>query len=370
MKRVSFLLFIISWSCLYSQNTDFRYKNNPYNQGKSIIPAQSLSKESIDITSYLPNNYSKDGKTDYTSYIQKGINENKIVKMPDFPILINEKGIHVNSGSRILFQKKSSLRMNPTASGNYGLLKIDDVSDVVIYAPVLIGDRKKHLGDKGEWGMGIYILGGKNITIYNPRILDCWGDGIYIGAGKSGSSKKIKIVDGYIDNSRRNGISITDGSDIEIRRIIISNSNGTRPMSGIDIEPNHSKAVINNIHIINPITFNNKAMGITLYMEELLGIDRKNVNIKIESHIDNGSDVGLFLGDFKTKKESKTKLNLIGNLEIINPYWINNREPIVGGDIYKMGPTIKLKNIKIQHSSKRVDRIKREYSKKENVLVE
>ncbi len=57
--------------------------------GFDMVKNQYFAKAK-DLTGYLPQGYSKNGDTDYTSYIQQGINENSAIIMPDFPILINE----------------------------------------------------------------------------------------------------------------------------------------------------------------------------------------------------------------------------------------------------------------------------------------
>src|SRR5690606_7605443 len=120
------------------------------------------------LTKYLPTNYVKDGTVDYTKYIQKGIDENQKVVLPDFPILINKNGLFLRSNQTIDFQKNSLLRMQPNGEERYGLLNLENVRNVIINNPALEGDKYKHLGKKGEWGMGINVLSSVNIKIQNP----------------------------------------------------------------------------------------------------------------------------------------------------------------------------------------------------------
>jgi len=325
--------FVIINSCHYShsQKKNFVYQKNPYLQNYVIksdrkTNANNLFNNAIDLTKYLPSDFVKDASIDYTVYIQKGLDENRIVKMPNFAILVSEKGINVKSGSRIIFQKESSLNMKPNSIEVYGIMNIFNVEDIRIYTPVIIGERNKHIGTKGEWGMGIFIQGAKNIQILNPKISDCWGDGIVIGKGNNGS-RNIKITNANIDNCRRNGISICDGYNIEIRNPIISNTQGTMPMCGIDIELDDNKAIIDKILIINPITFNNSSAGILIHLANLPGEAKKNVGIRIENHLDNSSDKGLLLGGYK--EQNNTYQPLSGSIDIINPKWTNNRTIIL-----------------------------------------
>lgn len=98
----------------------------------------------------------------------------------------------------------------------------------------IIGDKTTHLGESGEWGMGIALDNAINVRISGLTIKNCWGDCIYVG----GESKCVKIDKCILDNGRRQGISITSGNDIVIKRTKILNVNGTAPQYAIDVEPN------------------------------------------------------------------------------------------------------------------------------------
>src|SRR5690606_19499049 len=111
----------------------------------------------VDITKYLPKNHSKTGNVDYTQIIQKAFDENRNVKMPNFPILVT--GLRVSSNSNIYFQRKSKLILKSTAETHYMILAIIGVKNVNIYNAVLEGDYDRHLGKGGEWGYGIDIRG-------------------------------------------------------------------------------------------------------------------------------------------------------------------------------------------------------------------
>jgi hypothetical protein len=366
------IVIIISCNFSYSQKKDFVYLKSPFLQNNVIKSDLEVSKNddkkhAVDITKYLPPDFVKDASKDYTIYIQKGLDENKIVRMPNFPLMINESGLKLKSGSRIIFQKESSLNMKPNSLESYSIVKLSNVNDVKIYSPFIIGERDKHTGNKGEWGMGINILSSTNIQIICPKIYNCWGDGIYVGRGENGPSKKVKIINAEIDNCRRNGISITDGEYIEISNSKISNTNGTLPMCGIDIEPNDNNAIIDNIKILNPLTFNNSNAGISLYLNQLPGKLKKNVNIRIENHIDDSSDLGIIIDGFNERKETIQQLG--GSIDIINPEWKNNRYPVYAGTNLSMGPKINLKNHKIENSKVDPQKIREELSHKKNLFI-
>src|SRR5699024_2281719 len=128
---------------------DRAYKPYPYKIKKDTTHNREIASyknKAISLEEYLPKKFVKNGSQDYTSYLQKGLDENKIVVFPDFPILINEEGLTVQSGARLIFESNSQLIMKPNDKKSYQVLRIYDVADVKIYNPRIVGDRVKHLG--------------------------------------------------------------------------------------------------------------------------------------------------------------------------------------------------------------------------------
>src|SRR5690606_20145764 len=158
---------------------------------------------------------------------------NKKVKMPNFPIMVT--GIFVNDDSEVLFDSKSKLLMKPTEKGRYRIIGVHGVENVKIFSPVIVGDRRSHLGDSGEWGDGIEVKPSKNIQIHDPYITECWGDGIIITEStsnmrtgkKGGKVENILVKGGTLDYSRRNGVTVTAGQDINLEGINVANTMGT-----------------------------------------------------------------------------------------------------------------------------------------------
>lgn len=297
----------------------------------------------VDITKYLPSNFVKDGSIDYTSYIQKGLDENRDVIMPNFTILINEKGLRLKSNSNIYFQNKSKLIMKPNYLEAFSCIWILNCKNVKIYNPFIVGDRKKHLGEKGEWGMGIHITQSNHIAIYNPNISDCWGDGIYIGGGNKPSSN-VLINDAVLINNRRNGMSLTNAVHITINNPTIERTNGTLPMAGIDIEPNNSSNEIDNITINNPRTIRNKKYGILIELNYMVSKFDKKVNITINDHLDEFSGKPLAIAKIRGNKIGKK--TLLGNIKINNARWyIPELEEIDKLEQVKLLPKIDYINI-------------------------
>lgn len=331
----------------------------------------SFSAEIFDLTNSLPPDLVKDGSIDYTAYLQKGLNEHRNVLMPDFPILISDKGLLIKSNSTVAFQEKSYLRLRASSKGSYAMLNLSDAENVIIKNPVLVGDRDSHVGTRGEWGMGIMMQGSKNVRIISAVITKCWGDGIYVGGAASKINENIYIESARIDSCRRNGISLVHGNNIEVLNAAISHIDGTPPMGGIDVEPNNDTETIDNIKIINLRTHQNH-FGIAISLSQLPGKETKLVRILIDNHIDTDSDIAFVLGSFRGKYEGKKALS--GFIEVNNPQWINNNRTLIAG-IYDLAPMTKFKNVRIYknnlQSNEELSKLKQVMMKSyKNIIIE
>ncbi len=123
----------------------------------------------------------------------------------------------------------------------------------------IIGDRMNHLGQEGEWGMGIHISGANNVSVGGITIQDCWGDCIYVdNKTKNTEINKCRIVRG-----RRQGISVISAKDVVIRNCSILDVSGTSPEFAIDIEPNEGDSVDN--VLIEQVKIQNCKGGILSY---------------------------------------------------------------------------------------------------------
>lgn len=156
----------------------------------------------------------------------------------------------VPSNTKVILNGIIHLRPN-NYRGCY-VINIKEAENVTIEGSgTIIGDRMAHEGSDGEWGHGININNSHNVIIRNVSIRDCWGDCIYIGQHSDSV-----VVDGCsLSRGRRQGVSITSGSDIIIRNCTISDVQGTRPQFAIDVEPNKGESldnvVIENVRAVN-----------------------------------------------------------------------------------------------------------------------
>jgi len=348
---IIYIIFITSNNCT-AQKVDFKYKSLP----KAFVTTTNVSlfqKKFVDLTLYLPSNYVKDGSVDYTSFLQKGIDANANVKMPNFSILVNDKGLLLKSNSIILFQSSSTLLKSSSTQASYSVLNLNRVSNVKILNPVIVGDRQIHKGNKGEWGMGISINSSSNVSIYNSNITNCWGDGIYIGNINKIPSNNIMIDGGKIDNNRRNGISIISGKKITVRNIVLSNTNGTLPSAGIDLEPNSNQDVLENVVVENVISYNNADAGFLIYLASMLGSIENNVTISLIGITDYYSPNALSIPGLRNDYKNNIK-KISGNIKI-QDFTSNGSKEVFARSSgnYVYTPKITVGNMKVISDSKR-----------------
>lgn len=160
-------------------------------------------------------------------------------------------GITVPSRFRLTLDAEAELKVQPNNAIGYSCIYLREVQDVTISGGIITGDLDQHdfsahPGSTQEWGFGIYVHGGKNVTIENVKISKCTGDCIYVGSvGMIGVGDKyappemVYIRRCFLDGARRNNISITAGEGVFVEYNEITNAGtvkGTRPQSGIDIE--------------------------------------------------------------------------------------------------------------------------------------
>jgi len=237
-----------------------------------------------------------DGKTDDTQAFQNAIDDAAkngcgAVLIPNGTYLIDPiKSVNLKSNVNLVFTTGASLIAKAVSSGSYSVINILDVSNVsILGSPTIVGERYKHLGTSGEWGMGINIKGSSNVYIENARITDCWGDGIYLGSStKQNYNKAVKIVNPVLDNNRRQGISVISAINLDIENAVITNTNGTAPQSGIDFEPNQVNEYLQNITVSATNISNNKGYGILCYFGRLNGTTNPvSINIVNGTNIHN-----------------------------------------------------------------------------------
>lgn len=178
-------------------------------------------------------------------------------------------------------------------SSTYAIFETSKGNENITFDNIIIyGDALTNTNDEDvniQFGHGIRVNGGKNITITNCYITECMGDGINIQVGSAGVEEQfpenIKIDKCVCNKNRRLGIAVEGG-----KNIIISNTecrlNGTIntlvfPGAGIDVEPWTSTNYIDNLTISNCILTDNQQNSICLYPV----LSEKTTNIKFSGGV-------------------------------------------------------------------------------------
>lgn len=177
--------------------------------------------------------------------------------------------VRIQSHVTLKMDMAAELIAKPTASQRSYILMVLNATDVNIIGGKIIGDRATHLDTTGEWGMGIAVYAGTNVSINGTKIYNCWGDGIVVGSkggapyNASNASRNISIKNVVSDNNRRQALTIGKANGVLVDSCILTNTNGTKPMCGIDIEPDKDTA--QNITITNCELAYNKGNGVEMY---------------------------------------------------------------------------------------------------------
>ncbi len=125
---------------------------------------------------------------------------------------------------------------------------------------------------KGEWRMGIEIQGSRNVRIEGLHVENTGGDGFFIDGGSSRLwSEDITIRDCVSENNHRQGISVISAVNLTVENCTFSNTSGTAPEAGIDLEPDAANQRLVNIIIRNCIFENNHGHEMLVYLNRLDG---------------------------------------------------------------------------------------------------
>jgi polygalacturonase len=248
-----------------------------------------------------------DGATDDTASIQNAIDQ---IAATGGTVLIPAGTCMVNAVTRLNLKSHMTFKMNSATvlqaitndQTHYDILRAANVTGLTISGGTLIGDRTTHIGTTGEWGYGIGIYDSSNITVQNVTSKNMWGDGILVGTAFTGpGSSNITITGVTADNNRRQGMSIVEVNGINVSNSQFSNTNGTIPQCGIDIEPDATEN-INNVNITTSLFFGNALGGICGNL--ISGTTATNITI-------NNNIIDELVGGFGLQKYSYSANSLI-----------------------------------------------------------
>lgn len=235
--------------------------------------------------------------------------------------------------------------------------------NITLLNGTIIGN-KNELVAKTEWLHGISIRESKKVRIENVTSNSNKGDGLYIGMENENEANRnqfIEIVNCVFDKNYRQGCSIVSGQNITFSKTRFSNTKGTAPQAGVDIEPDpHSSGfrdickdiwfdhcefvgnassgasvngILNNntnlTDIVN-IIFTNSVFDKNL----IVGIDfRACMDIKVDSCTINAMEHGIIFSDAIYKNISISNTKVQGAKNGIGIYIIANTLPLISETI-------------------------------------
>jgi hypothetical protein len=210
-----------------------------------VPPTRSRGTAVLDVRNY---GAVGDGVRDDTAAFQAAINSlpstGGTVTVPAGTYLIDAvRTIKLRGLMHLQMSPDAKLVAKPNSADKYTVLVIYGINDVEVSGGQIVGERDRHLGTTGEGGHGIRISGGQRITIRDIHISKGWGDGISVGPKPATPyvyARDVVIANVVCTENRRNALSIGSVIGMKVYDSEFSNTNGTTPQCGIDVEPAQS----------------------------------------------------------------------------------------------------------------------------------
>lgn len=194
--------------------------------------------------------------------------------------------VQIASNTILKLQPGVTLRDSGNLAATEQLLSIRGENVKIIgHGARIVANRKDYTS--GEFRHGVLIFGARNVSIEGLESSGHGGDGYYIGGASGFPAQDISITGCLADNNRRQGLSIVNAQRVYIADCEFSRTNGAAPEAGIDLEPNNSIDVLQDIVIVRPQTEANRGGGIVVFLPAL-GSGGRAVNIDIYSHQSRG----------------------------------------------------------------------------------
>ena len=199
-----------------------------------------------------------DGVTDDTNPMRLFINDSYCNKhIPCGTYMLNAThSFNIQSNTSLVIDNNAKLQVITNSTG-YILFYLHTVDNVRITGGALIGERGTHSGS--SLGYGVNMDGATNCSIFNMNINNFYGDGVYVGGGLCNNININQIISNH---NARQGMSITNATNVYVGNSSFINTDSLPPKSGIDIEPNLGNTIAN-ITIENVTASGNSGEGIS-----------------------------------------------------------------------------------------------------------
>lgn len=255
--------------------------------GKAARHAEIVTTEDIDASSQ---GLIGDGMTDNTAAFNNLMaHSNRRITIKAGTYLTGKFSIPENT--ILIFQPGVTIKDSGMLSVGDPLIKITGRNVRILGNGLkLVANRNDYT--TGEYRHGIFIFGANNIYIEDVDSIGQGGDGFYIGGPREKPSQDISLINCKARNNRRQGLSITSARRVDVVDFVATETNGTPPQFGIDLEPNFDYDSLDDIRIIRPKTAFNKGGGLQIVTLKLTATSHP-INIAIQSHISKGEPASI-----------------------------------------------------------------------------
>jgi hypothetical protein len=287
---------------------------------------------------------------DDTGVIQSAINSTaaggQTLEIPASAQTYNVRPLTIPSNAKIFLDAGVTIQATSGYSSSQRMITIADASNVSITG---IPGSSTFQMRKSEYTSGEYrhcldIEGANNVTVTGIACNNSGGDGLYIGEGRQGFSSNVTVSQSTFDNNRRQGFTLISGKNILIDSCTFSNTNGTAPEAGIDIEPNSTSNVLQNIVFTNNKSTGNHGDG---FMVSIFNLNYSSapISITMSNHTTSGNAGS---GYFATNEHDDGVQGVPGTITIQNSASINDAQYGAVASFYDAGSAaLKVQNISI-----------------------
>lgn len=169
------------------------------------------------------------------------------------------------------------------------LLHVVARENVVIEGLALDGNQSTYIGLATEQRHGYFIIDSDRVVLRDVYSYNHRGDGVYVGASDTvHHSTNVYGFNIWCDSNYRQGMSITDlrhGRFYEFRG---TNTVGTAPQCGIDLEPNEAGSVVEDVKFFGGEVSGNAGAGVQGLCFETPTAEQENISIVGMKIYDNG----------------------------------------------------------------------------------
>jgi len=172
----------------------------------------------------------------------------------------------------------ATLKRTNTSGTTISMLTLTGVSRVLIKDGTLDGDKASYAATT-EWRHGISILGSTNVTIRGVTSKLHKGDGVYVGLNGTTECSSIVLDRVTCDLNHRQGMSVIAVDGLSATSCWFTNTSGTAPQSGVDIEPNLTTTKCTNIEFTACTFSGNAGAGFTVSLRPAFTADQGNITL-------------------------------------------------------------------------------------------